>query len=178
MNLFYAGSKKGTLVESEEFSFMEEQETHPAPVKFRDKTGAPWTLPIGITISSNPSRFMAGAFDPKNISVNITDEKTYTISTAKDKATRASLIELLRSSDDYQDVRTLLDRLASGKPYTEPDLSIRCAALYGAFSNFLSRVDARALFWAFVKRNEGLIDPQIALGGGRREELAAVGFGN
>src|SRR4029078_9012143 len=128
----------------------------------------PWTLPIKFTVSSLQSRYMSGSFKPENVTVAITDDKPFTIVTAKDVAIKASLIELLRSSDSYQDIRGLLDQLAAGKPYTEPDLSFRLSAFYGAFGNFLSIYDARALFWAFVKKYSGLVDPRICLSGGRR----------
>jgi hypothetical protein len=176
VNLFYAGSRKASLVDAEEFPLTSESTDYDAPVRFRDSQGRPWTLPIKFTVSSLQSRYMSGPFRPENVTVAMTDDKAFTIVTAKGVAIKASLIELLRSSDAYQDIRGLLDQLAAGKPYQEPDLGVRCASLYGAFGNYLSIYDARALFWAFVKKYSGLVDPQVCLSGGRREELQQIGL--
>ncbi len=175
VDLFYSGSRKETLIEFEEFEVTGSSQTYAVPVKFRDADERPWTLPVKITLDANQSRYMSGAFDAKKLSVAILGEKSFTVVTAKGAPVKASLIELLRSSDEYPDVRSLLDSVATHKQF-DGNIQIASGALYGALGNYLSIYDARSLFWAFIKSYEPLLDPNACLAGGRKEELAQVGL--
>lgn len=175
VDLFYSGSRKETLVEFDEFEVMTEPQTYAVPVKFRDDQGRPWTLPIKIILSSNQSRYMGGPFKASEVTTAIIGEKSHTVVTAKGSAVKASLLDLLRSSDDHSDVRTLLDAVAANKKF-DGDTNAACGALYGALSNYLSTYDARSLFWAFVKTKSSLLDQAACLAGGRKEELERLGL--
>lgn len=175
VDLFYSGSRKITLVEFDEFIVMPTPQTYSVPVQFRDATDRPWTLPIKIALEASQSRYMSGPFDARNVRVGVLSEKNFSIVTAKGNAVMASLLELLRSSDAYPEVRALLDSIAAHKRF-EGNVSAACGALYGAFGDHLSIYDARSLFWAFAKQNSPLVDVEQCLAGGRREELAQLGL--
>lgn len=175
VELFYSGSKKDEWKESEEFQITEEAFTETVPVKFYDAEGKPWTLPIIFIVSSRPSRYMSGPFDAGKVSVTVAGEKTFTVVTAKDQQVKASLLELIRSSEAHPEARGLLDSVAA-KRKLDGDFSAECGALYSAISNYLSVPDARSLFWAFLKQNETLLDTAACLSGGRKEELEQVGL--
>jgi len=175
VDLFYSGSRKETLVEFDEFQVMTSPQTYTVPVKFRDADDRPWTLPIKINLQANQSRFMSGPFDARNLVVTIVGEKNFTVVTAKGAAVKASLIELLRSSDDFPEARALLDSVAANRRF-EGNMQTASGALYAALGNFQSIYDARALFWAFLRNNESLIDLNACLAGGRKEELQQVGL--
>jgi len=179
IDLFYSGSTKATLAEFEEVEVTTSPQTHLAEIKFKQQTSGgqetPWTLPIQITVSSRPSRFMLGTFHPDNVSVAMADEKTFTIVTAKAQPYKASLLELIRGSETHPEVRGFLDAIAA-KRKDEGDTDSNCGALYSAIGNYLSIYDARALFWAFVRRHGALIEKSACLSGGRREELEQIGL--
>lgn len=175
VDLFYSGSRKETLVEFDDFEVMTSPESYSVPVKFRDVDGRPWTLPIRINLEANQSRFMSGPFDASNVVVSIVGEKSFTVVTAKGATVKASLIELLRSSDQFPDARALLDSVAANRRF-EGNMQTASGSLYAAIGNFLSIYDARALYWAFLKHNETLIDLNACLAGGRKEELQQVGL--
>lgn len=175
VDLFYSGSRKETLVEFDEFDVMTDPQTYAVPVKFRDGEGRPWSLPIKMTLVSNQSRYMSGPFDARNLTVAIIGEKSHTVVTAKGTPVKASLLELLRSSDEHAEVRGLLDTIAANKRF-EGNTHSACGALYGALSNYLSTYDARSLYWAFVKQHSPVLDLAACLAGGRREELEKLGL--
>lgn len=176
VELFYSGSKKDEWKETEEFEITQETFSESVPIKFYDTNNKPWTLPVKFIISSRPSRYMSGAFDPAKVSVTISGEKTFTVVTTKDSQVKASLLELIRASDAHPEARTLLDTVAAKKKFEDGDVASECGALYGAISNYLSIPDARSLFWAFLKQNGTLVDTEACLSGGRKEELEQVGL--
>ncbi len=178
IDLFYSGSTKATLAEFEQVAVTSMPHTHMWAIKFKQETNGqeiPWTLPIQITVSSRPSRFMSGAFNPANVSVAMADEKTFTIVTAKAQPYKASLLDLIRGSDAHPEVRGFLDAIAA-KRNDEGETDSNCGALYSAIGNYLSIYDARALFWAFVRRHGALVEKTACLSGGRREELEQIGL--
>lgn len=175
VDLFYSGSRKETLVEFDEFEVMTSPQTYSVPVKFRDAERNPWTLPIKIMLEANQSRYMSGPFDARNIIVSIVGDRNFTVVTAKGSPVKASLIELMRSSDEFPEVRALLDNVAANRRF-EGNMQTASGALYAALGNFQSIYDARGLFWAFLKHNESLLDLNACLAGGRKQELEQVGL--
>jgi hypothetical protein len=175
VDLFYSGSRKETLAEFDEFDVKASPQTYTVPVKFRGDEGRSWSLPIKISLEANQSRYMSGPFDAGNLTVGIVGEKNFTVVTAKGSAVKASLIEMLRSSDEFPEARALLDSVAAGKKF-DGNVQTSSGALYAALGNFQSIYDARALFWAFLKQNGTLLDVNACLAGGRKEELEKSGL--
>lgn len=176
VDLFYSGAKKNEWKETDELEINHEAYTESVPIKFTDGQGRTWRLPVTFTVSSRPSRYMSGAFDPGNVSVSLAGERNFLMVSAPDKEIRVSLLDLIRGSEAHPEARALLDAVAAKRKYEDGDVASECGALYGAISNYLSVADARALFWSFLKQNGTLIDEAACLSGGRREELEQVGL--
>lgn len=182
VNSFYAGSKKQTLIETEEI-VLGSTDSKTADVVFNGEGGGSVTLPITVTLNGTQTRLAAelvgGKFDPAQLSEAVFSTTEIDLA---DKT--VSVIELISTSENkqFRGTRALLDPLLAGGSYgkdpsnkKEEDLGTRCGDLYAAFHAYLSSFDARAMFWAFLRKYGDRMDRAKCLGH-RGSELAAVGL--
>jgi hypothetical protein len=137
-------------------------------------------IPVNLTISVKNSRLVDGGlvngkFDKSKISETLFESAQVGITPGKS----ISLVEALTtaSDDKSKKTRSFLDALQSGATYTKDDLAVRCGDLVAALDSFVSKQDARAVFWSFLKRYGNQIDGEKALGSGTlRDELTGLGL--
>lgn len=178
INSFYTNSTKEDVVNSEEI------DTSANLTKWVNLTieasNQTVNIPINLQIAVKNSRLVEGGlqggrFDKTKISETLIDSAQVVLTPGK----VVSLIELVATANDERSKRTrgLLDALQGGVPYTKDDLGVRCGDLVTALDSYLSKPDARAVFWAFLQRYANQIDRDKALGAGTlRPELAALGL--
>lgn len=181
INAFYAGSKKETITEDEEFVFDGKTQKMKAPVTFVDDEGRKVTVPIELSIETEESRLTGGKFDASKISEEAFANATVPLIGGK----TVTVLELLLTGDSKsaKEARPMLDAVTSGGAYgKDPNnkkevesVNSRCGALYDALHAIASAYDARALFWAFLKRNGDKIDRNVCLGS-RKGELDKLGL--
>jgi hypothetical protein len=137
-------------------------------------------IPLNVQIEVKNSRLVDGGlvngkFDKTKISQTLFENAQVVVTPGK----TVSLIEALATASDEKSKRTrgFLDALQSGVPYAKDDLAIRCGDLVTALDSFVSKPDARAVFWAFLQQYANQIDGNKALGAGTlRAELASLGL--
>jgi hypothetical protein len=180
LNAFYAGSQKKTLVEQDEIAFTGEKTIKTSKIRFTDGNGNRFDVPLVVTIETQRARLAPlkdGKFDASSLTENIIAAE-FTVGDGKS----VPILELMATSDHAQlkVTRPLLDSVMNGKEYgrdannaKEKDVGFRCGALYEGFHLYLSQHDARALFWAFLRRYGDRTDRTACLGE-RAAELEAV----
>jgi hypothetical protein len=178
----YDGSEKKTLVEQDEITFSTESTIKTSKIGFTDRNGASFNVPILVTIESNQARLAPikdGKFDPATLSENVVNSE-FLVGDGKS----VPILELITTSDNATTklARPLIESLMSGKDYgkdptnkKEDDVNFRCGALYDSLHLYLSKFDARAMFWSFVRRYGDRIDSKACVGS-RGTELEAVGL--
>jgi hypothetical protein len=184
INDVYANSKKADLIDGEEIVMARTK----APIKSTiNISGAQnsYRIPIYLYVDVQDSRIIngdleGGKFGPDQISTSIFN--TLAISMGDGKS--VSIVELISSSADnsIKTARPLLDGVIAGGSYgkdpnnkKENDIAARCGSLYDALNLYLSRYDARAMFYAFVTNYGDRIDKETCLGP-RKVELESVGL--
>jgi hypothetical protein len=184
INDVYANSKKADLIDGEEIVMARTK----APIKSTiNISGAQnsYRIPIYLYVDVQDSRIIngdleGGKFGPDQISTSIFN--TLAISMGDGKS--VSIVELISSSADnsIKTARPLLDGVIAGGSYgkdpnnkKENDIAARCGSLYDALNLYLSRYDARAMFYAFVTNYGDRIDKEACLGP-RKVELESVGL--
>jgi hypothetical protein len=175
---FYANSTSEDVVNSEEIEVTTSfGKTMDLTIQASDQTVR---IPINLQVSVNSSRLVAGGlvngkFDKTKISETLFETAQVVITPGK----TISLVELLVTSSDERAKRTrgFLDALQTGAPYKKDDLAVRCGDLVAALDSFVSKSDARAVFWAFLHRYANQIDRNTALGlGTLGPELTELGL--
>jgi hypothetical protein len=184
-NAFYAGSETKTLVTEEEVSLTAPKPLK-APITFTDQNGNKFVVPIAISIESRQSRLIAGKLTNGKFDRNeLTDTIFTTASIAIGDTKMVGIVELLTTANEerFKRTRALLDTLLSGGTYgrdpanvKETDLTARCNDLYDGLHRYLSKYDARAMYWAFLQRFGDSIRKEACLGPSRQADLAAVGL--
>lgn len=182
LQTFFAGSKKKVLADQFELEFRASQPEIKIPMKFKTREGGELTVPIRINVETTPSRLTESVNNGKFSSGSISESvfQTTEVSIGEKSLT---VLELLQSSDmpRFKPARMLLDALANGGTYgkdpakKEDDLAFRCGELYDALHSFVSKYDARAMFWAFLQKYGESVNKQACLGN-RAAELKAVGL--
>lgn len=145
-----------------------------------EASGQTVKIPVNITVSTKRSRLVEGGltngkFDKSRISQTLFEATQIVTSPGKS----VSLAELMATADDARSKKTraFLDALEKGAPYKTEDLSIRCGDFVAALDAYLSRADARAVFWAFLQRYSPQLDIDKCLGTGTlRPELTSMGL--
>jgi hypothetical protein len=183
MSALFANSKKKILADEEEIIFRTSNPALRIPVVFKSNEGGQVTVPIVISIEFAQTRLarrlVAGKFEPNAITESMFNATELTIA---DKT--VPLAEIIATTDHRvaRNTRTLLDTLLGGGTYgkdpankKEDDIGRRCGDLYDALHLYLSRFDARAMFWAFLARYGDSMNKPTCLGG-RQADLVAVGL--
>jgi hypothetical protein len=175
---FYANSTSEELVNSEEIDVTASfGKVTDLTIQASDQTVS---IPINLQVSVKKSRLVEGGlvdgkFDKTKISETLFETAQIVITPGK----AIGLAELLVTANDEKAKRTrgFLDALQTGAPYKKDDLAVRCGDLVTALDSFVSRADARAVFWAFLQRYANQVDRNSALGSGTlRDELASLGL--
>jgi hypothetical protein len=178
----YDGSEKRTLVEQDEVAFMTEPTVKTSKIKFTDRNGASFDVPVLVTFATDRTRLAPlqdGKFDPISLSQSIASSE-YEVGDGKS----VSILELIATSDNATTklARPLIESLITGKDYgkdaannKENDVNFRCSALYESFHLYLSQLDARAMFWAFLQKYGDKINRGQCLGS-RASELGTIGL--
>ncbi|QJP14610.1 hypothetical protein G3545_13725 [Starkeya sp. ORNL1] len=179
LNDLYARSTKKSLVDEEEVVFMTGATPIRTGITFTDANQTPFTVPVLISIEAQPSviapamKFDSPKFDRMGLT-EIFDERRVAVADGR----QVRVIELIPASSEqrYRNTRTMLETVQAGKGYSEGDAALRCGDLYGALGAYLSKYDARAMFWSFLQKY-GAFLPKDACLGGRKAELEAAGLG-
>jgi hypothetical protein len=164
---FYANSTSENVVNSEEIEVTTNfGKTMDLTIQASDQIVR---IPVNLDVSVKNSRLVEGGlvtgkFDKTKISETLFETAQVVITPGK----TISLAELLVTSSDERAKRTrgFLDALQTGAPYIKDDLAVRCGDLVAAMDSFVSKSDARAVFWAFLHRYANQIDRNKALGSG------------
>jgi hypothetical protein len=178
VNGFYANSTSDDAVDSEELEVTTNfAKTANLPIQASNGT---YRLPIKLQISVKRSRLVDGGlvngkFDKTKISQTLFEDAQLVIGQGK----TVGLAELIATAadDKSKKSRSFLDALQNGGSYSKDDLGVRCGDLLAALDSYISKADARAVFWAFLQRYAGQIDRDKCLGSGNlRAELASLGL--
>jgi hypothetical protein len=175
---FYDNSMKEDVVNSEEIEATTNfGKTMDLTIQASERTVR---IPINLRGIVKNSRLVDGGlvngkFDKTKISQTLFETAQVVITPGK----TISLAELLATSSDAGAKRTrgFLDALQTGAPYKKDDLAVRCGDLVAAMDSFVSKSDARAVFWAFLHKYANQIDRNTALGSGTLgPELTELGL--
>jgi hypothetical protein len=184
LNGLYAKSIKQDLVDEDEFSLVQANPAKRADIVFTDEQQNKYAVPVLIVVGTQASiltedgTLTDGRFDKAKISETIFNNTQLQIAQSQN----VSLVELITSSSDprYKATRTMLDAVIAGNAYgrdsKEQDASVRCGDLYDALNTYLSKYDARAMFWAFIQKYGEQL-PKSCLNVSRKTELDSVGLG-
>jgi hypothetical protein len=179
LNDLYARSEKKSLVEEEEITVAPGAPVVRADIVFTDDNQQRFVVPVIISIAAQPSviapalKFPDPKFDKAKLEggmflterVKLADGKTAVIADLIPESSKAR----------YRNVGPMLDTLKAGDSYARDDTAIRCSDLYGALNEYLSKYDARAMFWSFVQEFGDRMSKDACVGV-RRAELEAVGL--
>jgi hypothetical protein len=184
LNDIYSNSVKKTLVDEDDMIMAAANPAKRAAITIIDAARNRFDVPILVSIETQESRlapgqFKDGRFDKETLSQTMFNNAQ--ISLGENKT--VGIIELISTSSDakFKGTRTMIDALAGGGDYgkdtnkREQNVAIRCSDLYDALNVYLSKYDARAMFWAFLQKYGQQLDGSACLGS-RRSELAAVGL--
>src|SRR6185437_11079937 len=141
-----------------------------------ESSGKTTNLPIYLSIVVAKSRLVEGGltngkFDKNKILQTLFEKASVSVGTDKP----ISVAELIATAADEgsKRVRPFLNAVAEGSAYTKDGLSSRCGDLVAALESYLSKSDARAVFWAFMQRYSAQIDRDKCIGKGNlRSELS------
>jgi hypothetical protein len=179
LNDLYARSVKKSLVEEEEIVFVPGAPAIRADIVYTDDSQMPHTVPVLISIETQPSviapdlTFPSPKFEKTNLSEVIFNNTRVAIADGKS----AGVAELIPQSSEarFRGTGKLLETVQAAKIYSESDTALRCGDLYEALNAYLSKYDARAMFWAFLQKYGSFVQKDACLGG-RKGELEAVGL--
>jgi hypothetical protein len=178
VNNIYSNSTSDDVVNTEEIDANSPSTKIAAlPIESSGKTT---NLPIYLNIDVAKSRLVEGGltngkFDQSKILETLFEKASVSVGTDKS----VSVAELIATAADEgsKKVRPFLNAIAEGGPYIKDDLGPRCADLVAALESYLSKADARAVFWAFMQRYSAQIDRDKCLGHGNlRSELSNLGL--
>jgi hypothetical protein len=178
INSFYTNATTDNVVNSEEVD-LTSNTVKVADLPISSSNGT-YYLPINVSVTTQRSRLVdgglvGGKFDTSKISQTLFEEAQIVVSAGKS----VGLAELVATAADEKSkrMRSFIDALATGAPYAKEDLGVRCGDLVAALDSYVSKPDARAVFWAFLQRYAGQLDRDKALGQGTlRAELANLGL--
>lgn len=184
INDVYANSKKADLIEADEIVMIATKNPIKTAITIKDSQTA-YTIPVYFSVDAEDSRIIGGnlqggKFGSDQFSISVFN----TLSIPMGDGKSVSVVELISSSSNasIKAARPLLDALAGGGTYgkdpnnkKEDDIAVRCGSLYDALNTYLSRYDARAMFFAFVKNYGDRINKDACLGA-RQAELQSVGL--
>lgn len=180
INSLYSNSSKRNLVDQSELAMEATKKPIKAPINFENFE----SIPVLVTITTTPSRFapdgmVAGKFKSKP------DESIFgNAGLSLGGVKPVSIVELISTSTDakLKSTRTMLDAITAGGTYgkdlsnkKEDNINILCGNLYDALNLYLSKYDARAMFWAFLSRYGANLD-KAACVGSRQAALSEVGL--
>ena len=180
INSLYSNSTKRNLVDQSELAMEATKKPIKAPINFENFE----SIPVLVTIETTPSRFatdgiVAGKFKSKP------DEAIFgNTGLSLGGVKPVSIVELISTSTDakLKSTRTMLDAVIAGGTYgkdpsnkKEDNVNILCGNLYDALNLYLSKYDARAMFWAFLSRYGANLD-KAACVGSRQVALSEVGL--
>ncbi len=137
-------------------------------------------IPIGLQVKVKTSKLVEGGlvngkFDSSKVSSTLFESTQ--IAVAPGKAVRLAELLVTASDERSKKTRGFLDTLWKAARYTNDDIDLQCADLVSALDSYLSKADARAVFWAFLQTYGSKFDRQKALGSGRlRTELTDLGL--
>jgi hypothetical protein len=180
INSLYSNSTKRNLVDQSELPMEATKKPIRAPINFEDFE----QIPVLITIETTQSRFapdgiLNGKFKAKP-DESIFNNAGMSVGGAKP----VSIVELISTSTDakLKSTRALLDTVVSGGTYgkdpnnkKEDNVNILCGNLYDALNLYLSKYDARAMFWAFNSRYGSSFDKAACIGS-RQAAMAEIGL--
>jgi hypothetical protein len=183
-NDLYSNSKKDDLVDASEVPMVATKSPIKSTITIKDSQNS-YPIPIYVTVETMDSKLIggdltSGKFDKDQISVSLFETASIPMGDGKS----VSVVELISTTSNasLKAARPLLDAVLNGGSYgkdptnkKEDDISARCGSLYVALNTFMSRYDARAMFYAFVKGHEDKINKDACVGP-RQSELIAVGL--
>lgn len=184
INDVYANSKKADLIDAEEILMVATKTPIKSTITIKDSQNA-YNIPVYLFIDAEDSRIVGGnlqggKFVRDQFSISVFN----TLSIPMGDSKSVSVVELITTSSNasIKAARPLLDVLTGGGTYgkdpnnkKEDDIGPRCGSLYDALNTYLSRYDARAMFFAFVKNYGDRINKEACLGP-RQAELQSVGL--
>jgi hypothetical protein len=179
INSLYSNSNKRNLVDQDELPMEATKKPIVAPISFEDFKD----IPVLITIETTQSRFAADFADGKFKSKP--DEAIFSNAGLALGTKPVGIVELISTSTDpkLKSTRALLDAVITGGTYgkdpnnkKEDNVGTLCGNLYDALNLYLSKYDARAMFWVFVTRYGDSLN-KAACVGSRRAALSEVGLG-
>lgn len=179
-NSIYANSRKDSLIDTEELSL----DGTAKPLNQSISVGQ-YDIPVNISVDVSESRLVAGRLSDGKFKA-LPDEsifKNIGIEIAPGKS--VGIVELISTSNDgsMKSTRSMLDATMSGVSYGKDpsnqkeanSVPILCGNLYDALNLYLSKYDARAMFWAFLRRYGDQTNKSACLGS-RQSALAEVGL--
>jgi hypothetical protein len=180
VNSLYSNSTKRNLVDQSELPMEATKRPIRAPINFQDFE----QIPVLITIETTQSRFAADGIVNGKFKSRPDESIFNNAGMALGGAKAVSIVELISTSTDakLKSTRALLDAVISGGTYgkdpnnkKEDNGNILCGNLYDALNLYLSKYDARAMFWAFTNRYGNNFD-KAACVGSRQAALSEVGL--
>jgi hypothetical protein len=177
----YANSTKRNLVDQGDLTMEATKTPIRAPIRFANFE----SISVLITVTTKPSRLAADIFADGKFKSNpddfIFNDASMTVGGGKS----VSIVELISTSTDarLKSTRAMLDAvLVPGGTYGKDDknkkeenIGILCGNLYDALNRYLSKYDARAMFWAFINRYGENLNKSACIGS-RQGPLAEVGL--
>lgn len=185
LNGVYAKSVKQDLVDEDEFLLVQANPVRRADIVFTDEQQNKYAVPVLIIVDTQTSilvpsgKLTDGKFDKTKLSETLFNNTKLQIAQGQN----VNLVELITTSSDarYKATRTMLDALIAGNAYgkdpKQQDTSVRCADLYDALNAYLSKYDARAMFWAFFQKYGDQLLKDACINASRKSELDSVGLG-
>ena len=179
INSMYSNFTKRNLVDQSELA-MHTKKTIRAPISFENFEA----IPVFVSVETTQSRFGAdaianGKFKSKPV-LAIFNNTEIPIGGSQP----VSIVELISTSTkpEIKSTRALLDSVIPGGSYgkdpnnaKEKNVGVLCGNLYTALQRYLSKYDARAMFWAFNTIYGSQFD-KTACVGVYQAELTEVGL--
>lgn len=174
----YNNATSDSVVDSEEIE-VTTSFTKRANLPIKGSNGT-FDLPVYLRVDTRMSRLVDGGltngkFDKGKISQTLFDDAQIVI--AEGKTVRLSELVATANDEKSKKTRSFLDAIQNAGAYSKDDVDIQCANLVSALDTYVSKSDARALFWAFLQLHAGHIDRAKCIGSGTlKPELDALGL--
>jgi hypothetical protein len=175
----YNSAGKKNLVDQADLTMQETKNPVRAPIRFANFE----SIPILITVTTKPSRLAGDIFGDGKFKSNPDDVIFNNASMTVGGGTSVGIVELISTSTDpkLKSTRAMLDSVIPGGTYgkgnsnIDGNVGVLCGNLYDALNKYLSKYDARAMFWAFVTRYGESLNKSACIGS-RQGPLAEVGL--
>ncbi|MCO5130810.1 MAG: hypothetical protein M9932_09615 [Xanthobacteraceae bacterium] len=177
---FYTNATKKVLVDQDDLPLEVTKTPIRAPISFEDFE----KIPVLISVTTMPTRLAGDIFANGKFGSKPDESIFNNASMVVGNSKQVSIVELITTSTEakLKNTRAMLDVVLPGGTYgndptnkKEGNIATLCGNLYDALNIYLSKYDARAMFFAFITRYGDNLNRAACIGS-RNAPLAEVGL--